>query len=214
MKHGEVDAPPTAAGAVFAGRLGAARTYADLLARDGVERGLIGPREVARLWERHILNSAAVAELVQPAEVVIDVGSGAGLPGIPLALARPDAHVTLVEPMQRRVDFLLEAVDVLGLDVAVVRGRAEERAVRDRVGLADAVTSRAVAPLDKLAKWCGPLLRSGGRMLAIKGERASDEVAQHRRVMKSLGVINARVVRCGVEYLDPPATVVVAWRRE
>ena len=107
-----------------------------------------------------------------PATQIADIGSGAGLPGIPLALARPDLRVTLIEPLLRRSDFLREVIDDLGVDVAVVRGRAEEQAVRQQVGEMDAVVSRAVASLDKLTRWSMPLLRSGGRMLAIKGERA------------------------------------------
>jgi 16S rRNA (guanine527-N7)-methyltransferase len=213
VKHGDLATPPAAAAEVFGERLDAARSYAELLARDGVERGLIGPREVGRLWERHLLNSAAIGELLGRGEVVVDVGSGAGLPGIPLALARPDLRMTLVEPMLRRTDFLEEVAEALGLEIVVVRGRAEEPALRARVGEVDAAVSRAVASLDKLSKWCVPLLRPGGRMLAIKGERAEEEVETHRRGMTSLGAIDARVVRCGVEYLDPPATVVVARRR-
>lgn len=212
VKHGDLVAPPAVATAVFGAQLDAARAYAQLLARDGVRRGLIGPREVDRLWERHLLNSAAVGELLRQGEAVVDVGSGAGLPGIPLALARPDLRVTLVEPMLRRTEFLREAVEALGLDVAVVRGRAEEPGVRERVGGADAAVSRAVAPLDKLTRWCLPLVHPGGRMLAMKGERATDEVEEQRRVMGSLGAMDVRVVRCGENYLDPPATVVVARR--
>jgi 16S rRNA (guanine527-N7)-methyltransferase len=213
VKHGDREAPPAAAVSVFGERLGAAKAYADLLAGPGVERGVIGPREVGRLWDRHILNSAAVGELLAPGECVVDIGSGAGLPGIPLALARPDVRVTLVEPMLRRCVFLRETIEALGLEAAVVRGRAEEPAVREQVGEADVVVSRAVGSLDDLTKWCLPLLRPGGRMLALKGERATEEVEQQRRVMASLGAIDVRVVRCGVKYLNPPATVVVARRR-
>lgn len=211
MKHGG-GGLPSAAAAVFGERLGAAERYAALLADAGVKRGLIGPREADRLWERHLLNSAAVGELLRAGESVVDVGSGAGLPGIPLALARPDVRVTIVEPMLRRTEFLREAIEALGLEVDIVRGRAEEPSVRERAGGADVVVSRAVGPLDKLTKWCLPLLRPGGRMLAMKGERASEEVEQQRRVMASLGAIDVRVVRCGVGYLDPPANVVVATR--
>ena len=159
-----------------------------------------------------MLNSAAVAELVGDDETVADVGSGAGLPGIPLALARPAARVILIEPLLRRAEFLQEVVDDLGLDVAVVRGRAEEPDVLRQVGEMDAVTSRAVASLEKLAKWSLPLLREGGRMLAMKGDRAEDEVGEHRRAMSSLGAVDIGVVKCGVDYLTPPATVVVARR--
>ena len=213
MKHGGGELAPPAAAAVFGARLDVAERYAALLAAAGVERGLIGPREADRLWDRHLLNSAAVGELLRAGESVVDVGSGAGLPGIPLALARPDVRVTLVEPMLRRTEFLREAIEALGLEVDVVRGRAEEPSVRERAGGADVVVSRAVGPLDKLTKWCLPLLRPGGRMLAMKGERASEEVEQQRRVMASLGAIDVRVVKCGVSYLEPPANVVVARRK-
>lgn len=204
-------APETAA-AVFGERLETAQRYAALLAGAGVERGLLGPREVGRIWERHILNSAAVAELLGADDRVIDIGSGAGLPGIPLAIARPDLEVVLLEPLLRRSEFLTEVVDELGLAVEVVRGRAEEPAVRDRFGERDAAVSRAVAALDKLTKWSMPLLCPGGRMLAIKGERAAEEVEQFRRVMAASGAADVRVVTCGADYLRPPATVVSARR--
>jgi 16S rRNA (guanine527-N7)-methyltransferase len=189
-----------------------AKRYAAILAGAGIERGILGPGEVPRLWERHVLNSAAVAELVGHDETVADVGSGAGLPGIPLALARPAARVILIEPLLRRAEFLQEVVDDLGLEVAVVRGRAEERDVLRQVGEMDVVTSRAVASLEKLSKWSLPLLREGGRMLAMKGDRAEDEVGEHWRAMSSLGAVDIGVVKCGVDYLTPPATVVVARR--
>ncbi|WP_209921686.1 16S rRNA (guanine(527)-N(7))-methyltransferase RsmG [Mycolicibacterium lutetiense] len=213
VKHGPVPAAPDAAAGVFGDRLEAAERYAAILAGAGVEWGLIGPREVDRLWDRHILNSSALGELLGPDERVGDIGSGAGLPGIPLALARPDIHVTLIEPLLRRSEFLREVVDELGLDVAVVRGRAEDSEVRESVGELDVVTSRAVASLDKLTRWSMPLLRVDGRMLALKGERAEAEIEEHRRVMASLGAVDARVVKCGVNYLNPPVTV-VAVRRE
>lgn len=213
VKHGDPPVPATAAADVFAERFGVAREYAAILAGAGVERGLIGPREVGRLWERHLLNSAAVGELVTPGERIADIGSGAGLPGIPLALARPDLRVTLIEPLLRRSDFLHEVVDELGLDVTVVRGRAEDQGVQQRVGEMDAVVSRAVASLDKLTRWSVPLLRADGRMLAIKGERAGKELDEHRRVMESLGAADARVVTCGEDYVNPPVTVVVASRK-
>lgn len=210
MKHGAVPDAPAYALELFGESFDKAQRYAEILAGDGVERGLIGPRETERLWDRHILNSAALSELLTEGERLVDIGSGAGLPGIPLVLAASGVTVILVEPMQRRCEFLAEVVAELGMDVTVVRGRAEERAVRDAVGDADAVTARAVASLDKLTKWSVPLLRDGGRMLALKGERAEAEVSEHRRVMSSLGVADVRVVRCGVNYLEPPVTVVVA----
>src|SRR3954469_25394389 len=210
VKHGEAPAAPLSAAGVFGDRLELAEEYAAILAGAGIERGLIGPGEVDRLWERHILNSAAVGELATAGERIADVGSGAGLPGIPLALARTDLTITLVEPLLRRADFLGEVVAGLGLDVAVVRGRAEEPAVRRQMGEFDAVTSRAVASLDKLGRWCLPLLRPGGRMLAMKGERASTEIDQHLRVLQTLGASDVKVMECGVTYLTPPATVVVA----
>jgi 16S rRNA (guanine527-N7)-methyltransferase len=213
VKHSEVSAAPRGADALFGHGLERAERYAAILAGAGVERGLIGPREVERLWDRHLLNSAAVAELVEPNARVADIGSGAGLPGIPLALARPDLGVTLIEPLLRRSEFLREVVEELEIDVTVVRGRAEEVAVQERVGEMDAVVSRAVASLDKLTKWSMPLLRGQGHMLALKGERAQDEIREHRRVMASLGAVDVRVMTCGANYLDPPATVVVARRR-
>lgn len=207
--------PPRSAGDVFGERLPIARRYAQLLVGPGVERGLIGPREVDRIWDRHLLNCAAVAEVLEADERVADIGSGAGLPGIPLAIARPDLRVTLVEPLLRRSDFLREVVDELGLgDVTVVRGRAEDQAVRDVVVGQDAVVSRAVAGLDKICRWSMPLLRTGGRMIAMKGERAEAEIEEHRRAMIALGADDVRVVRCGVNYLTPPATVVMALRGE
>jgi 16S rRNA (guanine527-N7)-methyltransferase len=214
VKHVEVSAAPQVADAIFGANVERAQQYAEILAGAGVERGLIGPREVDRLWDRHIFNSAAVAELLETGERVADIGSGAGLPGIPLALARPDLRLTLIEPLLRRSEFLREVVDDLGIEVTVVRGRAEETAVRHQVGDMDAVVSRAVASLDKLAKWSLPLLRPGGRMLAIKGDRADDEILEHRRVMRALGAVDERVIRCGADYVNPPATVVVARRGE
>jgi 16S rRNA (guanine527-N7)-methyltransferase len=159
--------------AVFGRRADVAEQYVALLATIGVERGLIGPREAPRLWERHVFNSVAVADLVPPVATVVDVGSGAGLPGIPLAVRRPDLRVTLLEPLLRRSVFLTEVVDALGLggQVTVVRGRAEEHR-----STYDVVTSRAVAPLPRLVEWCLPLTAPGGAILALKGRSAEDEV--------------------------------------
>ena len=209
---GEADRAPDAAAAIFGQRIDLAQRYARWLAGAGVERGLLGPREVDRIWERHLLNSVAVEELLEEGERIIDVGSGAGLPGIPLAIARPDLEVVLLEPLLRRSEFLNEVIGELGLAVEVVRGRAEEPRVRSRFGERDVAVSRAVAALDKLTKWCVPLLRPGGRMIAIKGERGAEELEQHRRGMAASGAVDARVVTCGANYLRPPATVVLARR--
>jgi 16S rRNA (guanine527-N7)-methyltransferase len=208
----EPGATRDAAARIFGPRLDLAERYAAFLCDAGVERGLLGPREVDRIWDRHLLNSAAIAELLDPGERIVDIGSGAGLPGIPLAIARPDLQAVLIEPLLRRSEFLVEIITELGLPIEVVRGRAEEPAVRQRVGERDAAVSRAVASLDKLTKWSMPLLRPGGRMLAIKGERAPYEVEEHRRVMAAAGAVDVRVVACGANYLRPPATVVVARR--
>lgn len=213
MKHDDGIAAPDAAAAVFGERVDLAAEYARLLATAGVERGLIGPHERDRLWDRHLLNSAAIAEQVAMGSRIADIGSGAGLPGIPLAIARPDVEVLLIEPLLRRSAFLSEAVEHLGLgNVTVVRARAEDAAVRRDYASLDAVTSRAVAALDKITRWSLPLLRPGGHILAMKGERAEAEVEEWRAAMTSLGVSDVRVVKCGVDYLNPPATVVVARR--
>lgn len=204
--------PPDAASTIFGDRLDLADRYAELLATAGVEWGLLGPREVDRIWERHLLNCAAAAELVEAGERIVDIGSGAGLPGLPMAIAKPGLRVVLVESLLRRTEFLGMVIDELGLDAEVIRGRAEDAEVRSTVGGADAVTSRAVASLDKLARWSLPLLRQGGQLLAIKGERATDELREHRRVLTKLGAVDARVVECGVSVLSPPTTVVVARR--
>lgn len=205
-------ASSAAADRIFGPRVELAQRYADILASAGVERGLLGPREVDRIWERHVLNSAVVGEVLERDARVVDIGSGAGLPGIPLAIARPDLDVVLLEPLLRRSSFLREVTDELGLPVEIVRGRAEDRPVRDRLHGADAVVSRAVAALDKLTKWSMPLLRQDGMMVAIKGERAPDEVQEHRRVMAASGAVDVRVVKCGVNILEQPATVVIARR--
>ena len=214
VKHGGgVRGTASGRGTSSGSRLDRAQRYAEILAGAGVERGLLGPREVDRLWDRHVLNSAAIAELLDAGERIADIGSGAGLPGIPLALARPDLRVTLIEPLLRRSEFLREVVDDLGLDM---HGRSGPG--RGSVGATASggdgrgCRHRAVASLDKLTKWSVPLLRPDGRMLAIKGERAEDEIREHRRVMASLGAVDVRVMRCGADYLDPPATVVVARR--
>jgi 16S rRNA (guanine527-N7)-methyltransferase len=199
---------------VFGDGASVAIKFAALLADHGVERGLIGPREVERLWDRHLFNSAVLAELVPPNCRVVDVGSGAGLPGIPLAIARPDIRLSLLEPMARRVAWLEEVVDTLGLDVEVVRGRAEEPEVRRRLGGSDIVTGRAVAPMERLAKWCLPLLRPGGRLLALKGASAAEELARDAAAVAKAGGSRQWVATCGAEVLEVPTTVVVVERDE
>jgi 16S rRNA (guanine527-N7)-methyltransferase len=196
----------SAAPRVFGERLGLAQDYARLLATDGVVRGLIGPRESGRLWERHLLNSAVVGELIAPGAAVCDVGSGAGLPGIPLAIARPDLRIELVEPLLRRATFLKEVVAALGLaSVTVTRSRAEELA---GAGRADVVLARAVAPLPRLAGWCLPLLRPHGSLIALKGARARDELDAASDGLRRLGAQTWNVTSCGVEILQEPTTVV------
>jgi 16S rRNA (guanine527-N7)-methyltransferase len=162
----------------------ALQIYEARLATAGLERGLIGPREVDRLWERHILNSAVLERLIPQDVTVIDVGSGAGLPGIPLAIVRPDLNVVLLEPLLRRSVFLEETVDLLGLGdrVTVVRGRAEDRPVPPT----EVVTARAVAALDQLITWCWPLVRKGGQLIALKGERAQQEVEEAGATLRKL----------------------------
>ncbi|GAA4595184.1 16S rRNA (guanine527-N7)-methyltransferase [Actinoplanes octamycinicus] len=192
---------------VFGDRLALAGEFAQLLATEGVLRGLVGPRETPRIWERHLVNCAVMAELFPIGASVVDVGSGAGLPGIVLAVARPDLGITLVEPLARRTAFLTEVVDELGLDrVTVLRGRAEE--VLGQVGEADVVTARAVAALDKLAGWCLPLARVGGRLLALKGASAEEEIEENRIAVERLGGGVPEIRLCGAGLIDPPATVV------
>jgi 16S rRNA (guanine527-N7)-methyltransferase len=203
-------APPAAAEQVFGASLDLAVRYGELLASAGVVRGLIGPREVPRLWDRHLVNCAVVTELVPSGARVVDVGSGAGLPGVAMACRRADLRVDLVESLARRVAFLTEAVDELGLAdrVRIVHGRAEDAAVRSAVGEAEWVTARAVAPLDRLVRWCLPLLRSGGTLLAMKGMQAEAEVAALPR-RRGMAV---RIERCGRDVLDTPVTVVAVQR--
>lgn len=207
-----VSAAPDVAAAVFGPRLPLAVRYAALLATSGVERGLIGPREVDRLWERHLLNCAVVGSVIPAGSRVIDIGSGAGLPGLALALAWPSLSITLLEPMARRVDWLTEVLAELDLPVTVVRGRAEERGVVDALSGADVVTARAVAPLARLAGWALPLLRPGGLLVAMKGQTASDEVARDAAAVRSLGGHAVEVHDCGSGIVDPLTRVVLVSR--
>ncbi|WP_223199491.1 16S rRNA (guanine(527)-N(7))-methyltransferase RsmG [Solihabitans fulvus] len=210
----QVPSPPDAAGRVFGDRLPGAVAFAGLLAEHGVPRGLIGPREVERLWDRHLLNSAVIAEVLPQGCRVVDVGSGAGLPGIPLAIARPDLELTLLEPMARRVTWLNEVITELGLAVTVVRGRAEEVAVRKQLGGCDVVTARAVAPLERLAAWCLPLLRPGGQLIALKGASAAEELDRDAKAVARAGGSRQRVAVCGADVLEMPTTVVLVERDE
>ncbi|GAA1296940.1 16S rRNA (guanine(527)-N(7))-methyltransferase RsmG [Pseudonocardia xinjiangensis] len=200
------------AGSVFGDRLPLARRFAEHLVTSGVERGLIGPREAPRVWDRHVLNCALVAELVPDGARLVDVGSGAGLPGIPLALARPDLGIVLIEPLARRVEWLREVIADLGLSVTVERGRAEETVVRRRWEGADVVTARAVAPLARLAGWSLPLLRPGGILLAMKGATAQAEIERDAAAVRRFGGGVPRIERAGVGVIDPPSTVVVIER--
>ena len=206
-----VEPTPDSASVLFGERLELASAYANLLVTAGVERGLIGPRESDRIWTRHVLNCAALAEAFPLGARVVDVGSGAGLPGVAVAVARPDLQIDLVEPLARRAQFLTEAIETLDLggQVRVSRGRAEERSVRESVGASEWVTARAVAPLDRLVAWCLPLLRKGGQLVAMKGSQAAVEVAEHRAALSRLGASNVDVRECGVGVVDPAVIVVV-----
>lgn len=197
-----------AAARAFGERLPLATQYAHLLATTGVERGLIGPREVGRIWDRHLLNCAVVQELLDDSIHVVDVGSGAGLPGVALALARPDLRVTLVEPLLRRATFLMEVVAQLGLDTVVHRGRAQEGSTRAAVGRGDVVVARAVAPLGTLVGWCLPLVRVDGRVLALKGRSAAEEIARDRGSVAQAGGGQLFLRECGAELLAQPTRVV------
>lgn len=198
----ETPPPPAEAAGVFHDQLPLISRYAEILATDGVERGMIGPREVPRLWDRHLINSGVVLPRLPHDATVADVGSGAGLPGLVWAIGRPDLAVTLIEPLLRRTTFLDEVVAALGLpNVRVLRGRAEE--VPETF---DVVTARAVAGLEKLAKWCMPLVRPGGVLLALKGQSAPDELRDAKRTLGRLGATDT-VIRTYGE-VEVPTTVV------
>jgi len=188
----ETPPPPSGVAAVFGSEWPKLQRYAHLLSGAGVERGLIGPREVPRLWERHLLNCVQIAGVFDRGASVCDVGSGAGLPGVVLALARPDLTVTLLEPLLRRSRFLDEVVDELDLErVTVVRSRAEEY----RGPRFDAVTARAVAPLERLVRWTLPLCRPGGTLVALKGSSAQDELQGAEEALRKAGARSSRVRR-------------------
>ena len=200
----EVEAEPTVAKEVFGDRLELARGYAEALVRDSDLLGLLGPREMPRLWTRHILNSAVVSELVTPGKSVCDIGSGAGLPGIPMAIALPDTQFTLIEPMERRSEWLISVAAELGLEnVRVIRARAEE------VGEAfDIATARAVSALPKLLRLCVPLVHHGGEILALKGAKAAEEIEEAKRLQKKLGISSFEIVFAGAGLLTEPTLVV------
>lgn len=200
-------APPAPAVAteVFGERVALAQRFAEILADTGVSHGLIGPREVPRLWERHLLNCAVIHPAIAVGRRVIDVGSGAGLPGLALAIARPDLELHLVEPMLRRTTWLTTAADGLELtNVTVHRGRAEQFW---GVLSAPVVTARAVAQLSQLAGWCLPLVSPGGCLLALKGSRAADELASDRALLRRLGAVEETIESYGSGIVDPETTV-------
>ena len=192
--------------------------YSEILAGPGLERGLMGPRELPRMWERHILNCAVVADpslrLIPTGSLVADVGSGAGLPGVVWALVRPDISMVLIEPLLRRATFLTETVVDLGLSdrVTVLRGRAEKVMATPGWAGVDVVTARAVAPMDRLLGWTMPLLKAQGSLVALKGSNAVSELDQAAGVLKEFGVDSAEVIYCGAGVVDPETTVVVARR--
>lgn len=204
------ESPASVRGVFPSERLTLISAYAASLATDGVIRGLIGPREVPRLWERHILNCAALGDLIPPDATVCDIGSGAGLPGLVLAIARPDLTITLVEPLLRRTTYLQEIVDAQGLtNVTVVRGRADE--LHGKASF-DVVTSRAVAPLERLLGWSMPLVAPEGALVALKGSSIETEITEAASVLSRFGCAAPEVLPVGAGLLDDPTCAVrVAW---
>lgn len=208
IQNPELGEAPAAAIEVFGDRLSLAQEYAEFLATAGIERGLLGPREVPRIWERHILNSAVLGEVVDEGSRVVDIGTGAGLPGIPLAIARPDLKVQLLEPLLRRYNFLFEINNRLGLGCEVVRGRAEEPNVVTSLGGADAATSRAVAPLGKLTRWSLPLVRVGGAMKALKGGSVAEELRRDAKEIAKAGGGDGSIQLVGESKVAEPTHVI------
>lgn len=205
--------PPTAV-EIFGDRLPRAEAYHQSLATDGMTRGFIGPRELPRLWDRHILNCAVISEAMPHGCTVADIGSGAGLPGIPLAIARPDLRMWLIEPLLKRSVYLQALTEELDLrNVQVIRGRAEEKAVRSAVAPVDVVTSRAVAPLGKLTRWSLPLARRGGAMIAMKGSSVGEEIERDAKEIRSAGGLKPEILQVGERLLDQPTTLVRIRRR-
>jgi 16S rRNA (guanine527-N7)-methyltransferase len=203
-----------AATTLFGDRLPLAIRYAHLLTTVGIEHGLIGPRERERIWDRHLLNCAVVADLLPRSVRLVDVGSGAGLPGLVLAIRRPDLSVDLVEPLQRRVNFLIMAVTELGLasSVRVHHGRAEDSVIRTAVGESGWVTARAVAPLARLVGWCLPLLTPGGQLLALKGSSAAVELDRDGASVHRAGGMAGQVIECDIPGMDVPSRLIVIRR--
>ncbi|MFJ3320589.1 16S rRNA (guanine(527)-N(7))-methyltransferase RsmG [Curtobacterium sp. NPDC086286] len=200
-----LETEPAAAATLFGDSLDLARSFTNELARRGEELGLIGPLELPRLWTRHILNSAVLAPLLEERGRVADVGSGAGLPGLVLAIARPDVHLTLIEPMERRVDWLTSEASRLGLDnVEVVRARAED--VADDI-VVDQVTARAVSALTKLIPLTVPLVRSGGQLILMKGARVEDEMEKARKVILRKRLADVEVLELGVGVVEETTRV-------
>lgn len=200
-----LEAEPAAAATLFGDRVDVARSFTNELARRGEELGLIGPLELPRLWTRHILNSAVLAPLLEARGRVADVGSGAGLPGLVLAIARPDVHLTLIEPMERRVDWLTSEAERLGLDnVTVVRARAED--VADDI-VVDQVTARAVSALSKLIPLTVPLVRSGGQLILMKGARVEEEIEKARKVILRKRLADVEVLELGVGVVEETTRV-------
>lgn len=207
MTEIDIEAEPAAAEQIFGERIDLARRFTAALGQHGEERGLIGPLEPPRLWSRHILNSAVIAPLFSPGRVG-DVGSGAGLPGVVLAIARPDVQWVLIEPMERRVAWLTEQVDSLQLDnVEVVRARAEDWKAGP---VLDAVTARAVSALRTLVPITAPLVRNGGELILLKGASATNEVEAAEKQLRKFKVTNVRVEFVGEGLLDEPSRVVRA----
>ena len=197
-----VEPEPTAAAALFGDHIEVARRFTDDLARKGEELGLIGPLEVPRLWSRHILNSALVAPLLKPGRVG-DIGSGAGLPGLVLAIARPDVHIVLIEPMERRVDWLTSEAAELGLNnVTVIRARAEETRLDTPL---DQVTARAVSSLSKLIPITTPLVKHGGELVFMKGSRVGEEMDAAAKVIRKAHLVNVEILTLG-EGIVPEVT--------
>jgi 16S rRNA (guanine527-N7)-methyltransferase len=203
----DVETEPEAAETLFGAQIALARRFTANLAASGEERGLIGPLELPRLWTRHILNCAVVAEVIRPGTVG-DVGSGAGLPGLVLAISRPDAHFVLIEPMERRVTWLNEQVDELGLsNVTVLRARAEDVKLREPL---DQVTARAVSAFRKLIPLTAPLLRSGGELVLMKGAGAAAEIDAASKEIKRFGLRDVQVLALGSGVLEEITRVITA----